>query len=82
MISKQLQALTIDDIRQYFLCWQVEADAEQAVKIEVSDSLDKIHRMLGYLPSQSGRILQIGSSPFFLSSLLSRFGNYQLHLSD
>jgi SAM-dependent methyltransferase len=82
MITKGLGDLTLDDLERYLAGWQVEAHTAETIKKELSDSLEKIRLLLEYLPSDSGRILQVGSSPFFLSSLLNRYGNNQLSLVD
>jgi SAM-dependent methyltransferase len=82
MTSKSVKDLSVDDLREYLAGWQVDAFASEAIMEELVGSLEKIHIILQYLPSDSGRILQIGSSPFFLSSLLHRFGDYRLSLVD
>lgn len=82
MSPKHVKDLSLEDLSEYLSGWQVDAFASEAIMEELASSLKKIHITLQYLPSDSGRILQIGSSPFFLSSLLHRFGDYRLSLVD
>jgi SAM-dependent methyltransferase len=80
--SKSLRDLSISDIRRYLDSWHIDSISEATIKGRLPSSLKKIHLTLQYLPSDAGRILQIGSSPFFLSSLLTRFGHFDLELVD
>ena len=82
MNSKQLHELTLEDIRRYFSVWRIESNAEDIVRDAVSCSLEKVHKAVQFLPSDDGGILQLGASPFFLSSVLSRFGRFQLTLAE
>ncbi len=82
MIHKSLPDLEIEDLREYLDSWQIDSITNSTIQERLSLSLKRIHRTLKYLPDTTGKVLQIGASPFFLSSLLTRFGDYELALVD
>ncbi|MGB3714079.1 MAG: hypothetical protein WA996_06585, partial [Candidatus Promineifilaceae bacterium] len=64
MKAESLQDLSTDDLRDYLEGWHLDALANQTIKEHLSLSLEKFQRSLEFLPSETGRVLQIGASPF------------------
>lgn len=82
MRTISLKYLTTDDLTEYLDGWQIDSLANETIKERLSRSLEKFQRTLEYLPSASGRVLEIGAVPFFLSSVLYRRGKFDLELVD
>ena len=69
---------TVRDIRACLEGWT--AVSHPIYRAELESSYENLCAVLEILPENTGRVLQVGAAPYFLTLLLREFGDYQTEL--
>ncbi|CAG0984219.1 hypothetical protein ANRL3_02335 [Anaerolineae bacterium] len=82
MSTTTFELQDVERVRDYLLHSFSDPSATEEFSTYVRVALPRFLVTMEHLPQESGRVLEIGSTPFFLTLLMKRFRPYQLELSN
>ena len=85
LLSPQLDLPTgesLDSILSYLQKYRLEGSAKEELKNYLQEDFKRFLYTLQLIPKESGRLLEIGANPYFMSLLIRKYTNYDLHCSN
>jgi predicted SAM-dependent methyltransferase len=82
MSSSQFELQDVERVRDYLSNSVADPAAREEFMVYLQVALPRFLITMEYLPPEAGRVLEIGSTPYFLTLLMKRFRPYQLELSN
>jgi len=82
MGQKQFALRDVAQVRDYLEHSIADLSAKKVYALYIERALHRFLLTMEYLPDTPGRVLEIGSNPFFITLLMKRFKPYELELSN
>ena len=85
LLSPQLDLPTgesLDSILSYLQKYRLEGSAKEELKNYLQEDFKRFLYTLQLIPKESGKLLEIGANPYFMSLLIRKYTNYDLHCSN
>src|SRR5690606_5286711 len=74
---------TEESLKEYLVSHSLEGNGgKEEVKGYLEEAFRRFLYTLELVPEGSGRLLEIGANPYFMTLLLRRFRRYELHLTN
>jgi glycosyltransferase involved in cell wall biosynthesis/SAM-dependent methyltransferase len=80
--SADLDGRTVADLREYLSESIVSPEARTELLGYIQEALGRFIRTMCLVPEKTGSLLELGANPYFLTLLLKKFRNYDLHLAN
>jgi SAM-dependent methyltransferase len=80
MLSQLKKEIPIQDLRAHLSRWTIVSNVSYEIEAELESSLEQLRITWELLTAGTGRVLQVGAAPYFLTLLLREFGNYEMEL--
>jgi glycosyltransferase involved in cell wall biosynthesis/SAM-dependent methyltransferase len=85
LLSPQLDLPTgesLDSILSYLQKYYVEGSTKEEVENYLKEDFKRFLYTLQLIPKESGKLLEIGANPYFMSLLVKKYTNYDLYCSN
>ena len=73
---------TEDSLREYLLSYSLEEGGKDELTGYLQEAFRRFLYTLDLVPDGTGKLLEIGANPYFMTLLLRRFRHYETHLTN